>query len=51
LHQRSGDAAAVLADCDVAIGQCGNQAERHYLEEARRRAEETIRDKNPATEG
>jgi RNA polymerase sigma-70 factor (ECF subfamily) len=51
LRYRAGHVAAALADYDVAIGLSGNQAERNYLEESRRRAEETIPVKNPATEG
>jgi RNA polymerase sigma factor (sigma-70 family) len=38
LHDRSGHARSAIADYDVAIGLADNQAERHYLEESRRRA-------------
>lgn len=38
LHQRAGHPTAAIADYDVAIGLAGNQAERDYLKESRRRA-------------
>ena len=40
LHHRAGDAAAAIADYDRALELVGNQAERRYLADARRRAAE-----------
>jgi RNA polymerase sigma factor (sigma-70 family) len=40
LHRRAGHTAAALADYDRALDLVSNQAERHYLAQARRQAEE-----------
>jgi len=40
LHHRAGDAAAAIDDYDRALELVGNQAERRYLADARRRAAE-----------
>ena len=48
LHRRAGHTAAALADYDRALDLVSNQAERHYLAQARRQAEEAPMPEMPA---